>query len=201
MNSADAHSSNKQEQMIDATLTALRQAAQPPDGLEQRTLQSLSERTAETPRNRWRVVWLAVPVTVCTALATLSIYTLRQTQRAPSPMANNTPVSTDSASVRNPQLVEQLPTHETTSTPYRQARAHRTAVAHELRVVATDGDTPPPPAPLTEQERLLLQIAVSGDPGQRAMLNPEILARKESEEDAEFRNFFAKPTNVQTRNP
>ncbi len=53
-------------------------------------------------------------------------------------------------------------------------------------------------AALTTQERLLQQIARSGDPSQIAMLNPEILARQRAQKDAEFRQFF---TPQDTQNP
>jgi hypothetical protein len=55
----------------------------------------------------------------------------------------------------------------------------------EMRAVSH----PAPKAPLTQQERLLLQIAHAGNPHEIAMLNPVIRARQEAEEQADFHKF------------
>jgi hypothetical protein len=53
---------------------------------------------------------------------------------------------------------------------------------------------PAPEAPLSQQEKLLQRIAQSGDPHALTMLNPEIRARQDAEDEAEFRKFVEQPT-------
>ncbi|SNT31293.1 hypothetical protein SAMN05421770_107120 [Granulicella rosea] len=52
---------------------------------------------------------------------------------------------------------------------------------------------PAPPMPLTEQERLLLKIAHTGDPEELAALNPELRDRALAKGAADFRAFFPPP--------
>jgi len=48
---------------------------------------------------------------------------------------------------------------------------------------------PAPEAPLTLEEKLLLRIAHKHDPQQFAMLNPEMRAKQEADDQAEFQQF------------
>jgi hypothetical protein len=52
---------------------------------------------------------------------------------------------------------------------------------------------PAPPEPLTEQEKLLLQIAHRRDPQEMAMLNPAVQAQQQAAEAAEYEEFFKPP--------
>ncbi len=201
MKPSDTLASNAHDQAIDATLTALREAALPPAGLEQRVLQNLAEQTASTPRASWRLAWITVPAALCAVLALIAIPVVRHPQKAPMPVANDAPSSPGLVPVSSPKPPDQLLVGKAPNSHPRPPRVRRIAIVRENPVAAARGNTPPPPAPLTEQERLLLQIAVSGDPAQRAMLNPEVLAREESEGDAEFRTFFAKSQSSPTTNP
>jgi hypothetical protein len=66
---------------------------------------------------------------------------------------------------------------------------------------------PTPPMPLTEQERLLLQIAHRRDPANLAVLNPALLETQIARDSAQFQEFFAHPpvkadpANVPIDNP
>ena len=53
---------------------------------------------------------------------------------------------------------------------------------------------PAPPAPLTQEEKLLLRIAHKGDPQELALLNPVLRAARDAEEKAEVERFFTPPT-------
>ena len=44
-------------------------------------------------------------------------------------------------------------------------------------------------APLTQEEKLLLRVAHTGDPREMAMLNPEIRSRQAAEAEAQFKRF------------
>jgi hypothetical protein len=52
---------------------------------------------------------------------------------------------------------------------------------------------PAPPMPLTEQERLLLRMVHRGEPVELAMLDPRIVAMRDWEDKAEFRQVSATP--------
>ena len=55
---------------------------------------------------------------------------------------------------------------------------------------------PAPEAPLSQQERLLLRIAQSGNPKELAMLNSQLRAQQEAEDEAEFQKFVEPPTGI-----
>jgi len=48
---------------------------------------------------------------------------------------------------------------------------------------------PAPEAPLTDEEKLLLRVVRLGDPQVTAMLDHEVRARQEAEQEAEFQQF------------
>jgi hypothetical protein len=60
---------------------------------------------------------------------------------------------------------------------------------------------PAPPAPLTEQERLLVRLAHRGDPEELAMLDPNVRALDEAMSRAEFDKFFAPPSIPEDEKP
>ena len=53
---------------------------------------------------------------------------------------------------------------------------------------------PAPEAPLTEQEKLLLQIAQAGNPHEITMLNSAIRSQQDAEEEAEFKQYVDQST-------
>jgi hypothetical protein len=57
------------------------------------------------------------------------------------------------------------------------------------------------PMPLTDQERLMLDILHRGDPVQMAMLNPDERAARDAAERAEVRSFFVKPSPTVLEQP
>ncbi len=64
-----------------------------------------------------------------------------------------------------------------------------------VRVVATDVEVshPAPAMGLTAQERELVQLVRKGDVKELAPLNPEMRAKAEAQDAAEFQKFFAEP--------
>ena len=50
---------------------------------------------------------------------------------------------------------------------------------------------PAPEAPLTEEEKMLLRVAHTGDAEEFAMLNPEMRARQDAQMEADFERFVA----------
>jgi hypothetical protein len=64
-----------------------------------------------------------------------------------------------------------------------------------VRVVATDVEVshPAPAMGLTAQERELVQLARKGDAKELVSLDPEMRAKAEAQDAAEFQKFFAEP--------
>ena len=76
----------------------------------------------------------------------------------------------------------------------RKVRVWKTRVADSSNALAVEemraASHPPPPVPLTDQERLLLRIARKDDPVEIAELNPVVRAARWEEEKAEVQRFF-----------
>ena len=191
------------DQNIHRTLSALRNVATPP-GLEWRVLRVLDERLAkcskESPGGH-RAAWFSVTnqrhrwalAATCTvmlaAVATTLYHPGRRTPMAvtQSPADSTAPSTTKFASLPPlPPSLARLP-----PPPLHRAATHRVRLHIPAR-------TEPPsqalisqaPAPLTEQERLLQQIARAGDSSQFAMLDRDRLAQRVAEGDCEFGQFF-----------
>ncbi|WP_263366880.1 hypothetical protein [Edaphobacter bradus] len=82
----------------------------------------------------------------------------------------------------------------------RSARAtnpRRATTARNMDSVALDetraASQPPPPLPLTQQERLLLRIVHKGAAVELASLNPALRAARDAQEEEEFQRFFEPP--------
>jgi hypothetical protein len=69
-----------------------------------------------------------------------------------------------------------------------------------VRVVATEVETshPAPVMGLTAQERELVRLARTGDAKELVPLDPEMRAKAEAQDAAEFQKFFAEPAVVDT---
>lgn len=86
---------------------------------------------------------------------------------------------------------------ETASTPrfYLRVRqpprvdAADSVTLREMRAVSH----PAPEAPLTTEEKLLQRIATQAGPEEIALLNPEVRAQKEAEQETEFEEFAGQP--------
>jgi hypothetical protein len=69
-------------------------------------------------------------------------------------------------------------------------RRHRTHTVPAVRETQ-EASFPPPPLPLTEQERLLLRLAHRGDAQNMALLNPDVRAEQTAKATEQFQQFFA----------
>jgi hypothetical protein len=78
--------------------------------------------------------------------------------------------------------------------PERKVSVWKAGVAGESESLAVEemraASHPPPPMPLTEQEKLLLRIAHKDNPVEVAALNPAVRAARYEEEKAEVQRFF-----------
>jgi hypothetical protein len=204
------------EQAIEQVMSALRNS-EIPSGLENRILaaaQTRASRQNESRRRQWKPLWLlalerpfatrasaawraAMAVTVAGLIAVaLAIPVIHRHEHHPAPTGS--PLSAASGATANDAYI---PPHRANH-PIAPSRARTYArtvrsigspeapTLHEMRVV----NQPAPKAPLTEQEKLLLRIARSGNPHELAMLNPAVRAKQEAAEEAEFQKFVAQST-------
>jgi hypothetical protein len=189
------------EKTITKVLAGLRDA-EAPSGMERRILAAVEERTAErksaTPRWAWRAAFAAMTI-ACLLIATMAIY--RQgnttTQRH---YLDDQPLSANRVGAGVQKAV--LSPHEKvvparTITSARKIRPANAADADLLREMRAPSH-PAPTASLTDEEKLLLRVVHLGDPQVMAMLNPEVRARQEEENEAEFRKFADSTGNEET---
>ncbi len=80
--------------------------------------------------------------------------------------------------------------HNPSAAP-RDYRANRSEDRPLLRSASFAPSGPAPPAPLTAQERALLQLARTADPAALAALNPAAEQKADAEREAAFEKFFA----------
>ena len=175
----------------------------PPPNLEQRILQSLNQHLTarhalttarpQTVRQRLHaarhILFPTGAIAVATLLATLS-WTISQ----PHPNTTATHLPTHATAPTPTQLPTSTPTDVAPIplTPSLPA-THTPSPVTSLHPPLTAINRPPPPLPLTEQEKLLRRIALTRDPDQLALLNPEIRARNQAADEAEFQTFFKPP--------
>ena len=174
------------QEAIDRVLTGLRDISAPV-GMEGRVLAAMEQRAASGARWQWRrwLVGLAAAVVLIAAVMILRPqHTAKDgilptvTQPLIATVAKNQGRNTEILRPAQNGLVR-----------YRQAKPVRLESKH----VAELGGIPAPPMPLTEQERLLLQLAHRADATELTPLNAEARTRRDAEFDAEFQEFFTPP--------
>lgn len=204
------------DEAVERVLAGLREA-EALEGMERRILEAVREGVPE--RGRWAARRWAAPLRLAgtmswaTAAAGVAVIAgvlcwspLRGSHmggRAGNPnlMAKGqvgavaAPVAEFQAAAAGPV---QLPPRRLTAQSGNRIRARRPAGVREgdsgdLRKVSAVS-FPAPPMPLTEQERLLLNLAHRGDPELLAMLNPVARATRDAEEKAQVENFFEPAT-------
>ena len=190
------------DEAIEKVLAGLRNS-EPPAGLELRILAAARDRqstqtasgwlrksplrmlTSSVEHSGWRAAFATTAAGVILAVLVIPAIHPNRKPATQSKLPPDLPVrSSENANPRQPNT-----TTSTGMRPHeRTVRLVRTPVPmrpHKTRNL----DHPAPEAPLTQQERLLVRIAQSRDPHALAMLNSEMRARREAEEDAEFQRF------------
>jgi hypothetical protein len=201
------------EKAIEKVLAGLRNA-DAPIGMERRILEKLQDQAPAGARSggrrRWRPVWLVMPVrpvgsrfmawgivlagVFAVVFAIPAIRRLGHVSVMPKTISSAaSPVrpATSEVAVKRAQ-----PLKLRSEARWMKVSARRAEVASDSESLALEemhaASQPPPPMPLTEQERLLLRIAHKGDPVELAMLDPKLQAIRDLEERAEFQSFFGK---------
>ena len=167
---------------IDQALAVLRNAPSP-EGLEARVLASLChhEPLPHAARTHLRR-WLPAALTLATAAALIAMLFLR---------TSNHPSVSALAPVSHSTFLHAA-THSSLPPLARRTHALRTPTPLIPASVQLTS-YPAPPAPLTEQEKLLLEIAHRGDREDFELLNPETVTRELAQNMAEFDHFFPPP--------
>ena len=185
---------------IDRILTGLREA-QPTAGLEQRILEAIS-RQAPVTRPAWWPTWLTPrrPLAWATASALILVVALatHSIRRATPKAAEPTALPRITASI--PSNHDRSPTFHRVHNPPEfapQPKARAVQFARPPRASSAteigDPSFPPPPMPLTEQEKLLLRLTHKADPDALAILNPEARQQEEASLRQDFERFFPPP--------
>jgi hypothetical protein len=211
---------NSCEQAIDKVLAGLRDCEAPP-GFERRILEALEDRESAKSASRgrgrnplglltparwaatqpwaWRVVLagiLAVSVAITAIRPSRHVSTQSKVHAVP---AGSFSQEVPGGVAQNANLRPNNPiapiTHVGNKKPARNARLIASTDSVSLREMRA-ASHPAPQAPLTQEEKLLLRIVHAGDPQQMAMLNPEIRARQEAENEAEFQEFVEQSDKV-----
>src|SRR6185437_5172356 len=193
---------------IARTLAALNSAA-PPEGMEARIAQRLAAHSpAPVPFHNLRALipgpsWLRGALTgalVATAACALIFYTTRPHHPAQPQVAANTshPITGAPVTLKTRDICMGAPSiRDSHGADGWNESASRTRAPH-LTPASFAPSNPAPPAPLTAQERVLLQLARTATPAQLAALHRASDNSKQSdaEREAAFQKFFAPPPEL-----
>lgn len=204
---------NQHDDAVDKILAALRNAV-PPEGMETRIVQRLANHASSvpTPARHWHAglagststgAWWRGAIAGAAA-ATLAICAVLLVQHR----ARTTPIPAQTAAGSNATTPFSPSPHVTPTSQSRTIPCAHTTVfrvdtslpvkSQEDLHAQADGEStapsrPAPELPMTSQERSLARLAHTADPRELASLSPEIQARREAEDAAEFRKFFTPP--------
>lgn len=167
------------DRTIESLLAGLRDT-EPPPGMHHRILDATAVRQAITYSSR-RLLHLAAAMSLACALA-VTIW-------VPHHRHITTNLRSDAKNVDAPRT---KPPRTVADITHREPR--RSASRVSLRPTQTHG-FPAPPLPLTEQEKLLLQLAHRNDARDMNLLNPDLQAQQSAEAKQQFQQFFGMNTD------
>jgi hypothetical protein len=201
------------EEAIEKVLAGLRRTS-PPIGMDRRIMEVLEDPASRQPRWSWD---RRLPASIhpgatgfmkwCIGAAVVSAIALFLTADRWSTHADGPSKRISSSVATIPAVASEVVTNRSQATPFRSGVRRMKATKPERKVsvwkggVIDDSESlaveemraashPPPPMPLTEQEKLLLRIAHKDDPVEVAALNPAVRAARYEEEKAEVQRFF-----------
>jgi hypothetical protein len=187
------------DELVDRLLAAVRDA-EAPEGMKRRLATRLQNHSQATPvRRDWLRVMPSWAWGACVAgvivfsMVAVRINHSKNSIEVPTAVKPGAIVATDSVRAEGSAITAARP-HD----PILRVRAKSTT---EEPVVTSDEDSlavsemmapsqPAPEVPLTEQERLLLQVVRRGDPEELALLEPEKRAARNEKEKADVKRFF-----------
>jgi hypothetical protein len=201
------------EEAIEKVLAGLRRTSAP-IGMDRRIMEALETRASGQSRwgwQRWPLASLrpdATPFTkwsvgvsvVCVVVLTVTAnHRLTHVDSPPKRISSSVAAIPDVASAAAANSSQATPfrldvPRVKATKPDRKGSVRKAGVADDNESLAVEemraASQPPPPMPLTEQERLLLRIAHKDDPVEVAALNPATRAAQYEEEKAEVQRFF-----------
>jgi hypothetical protein len=205
------------EEAIEKVLEGLRSTSAPV-GMDRRIMDALEARTSARSRWGWHgwtlasvhpgatgfMKWSVGLAVVCAVVLTVTAdrwlkHVDSSSKRIASSVAT-LPVVTSGAATNSSQVTLLRPgvRRMKASNREREVRVGEAGVADDSDSLALEemraASHPPPPMPLTDQEKLLLRIARKGDPVEVAELNPIVRAARYEEEKAEVQRFFRSTT-------
>jgi len=202
------------EEAIDKVLAGLRSSSAP-IGMDRRIMDAVEARASARSRwvwHRWTLAsvhpgatgfmkWGVGLAVVCAVVLTVTANRRFTHIDSPSKRISSSVVATI------PAVATGVATNSSRSTPLRSGVRRMQGANPERKVrvwkagVADNSDSlaleemraashPPPPMPLTDQEKLLLRIAQRSDSAEVAALSPAVRAAQDEEEKAEVQSFF-----------
>jgi hypothetical protein len=181
------------EEALDRLLTSLG-SVKVDAGFEQRVLRGVEAHQAPTPAQRSpRLLWtfgLASAVAAALIGAAVMLHSGRRSGSQPAIARGELP------KVPQPEVAQAVSHAARVPGRMRGAAPRKDAESSPNRGSTMLASFPAPEAPLTEQERLLLRIAHTGDPVEFAALNPERRASVEAADEAEYLKFFPPPPPI-----
>ena len=191
------------EEAIQQVLAGLRDC-EASAGMERRILEAVRDRATARPAanwgglrplRHWAAMWpLAGGLALVVISVSLSFFLIHRTGHSPTRL----PVQAARAESVSPAASGKVAEENGTETI---ARTRGNAAARKrVRTNASDlailrdmraPSHPAPEAPLTEEEKILLRVAHTGDAEEFAMLNPEMRARQDAQMEADFERFVA----------
>ncbi|WP_263382942.1 hypothetical protein [Granulicella arctica] len=186
---------NEHDEAIDKVLAGLRDV-DPSPGMNRRILTAARERASvqsSSPWYRLGFAWpsrsLATGLLASAAVATIVVIALFA--------MNSRPIAPPSSQARLSPKLPVTVSPVSSPVPVNDARPRLVRsvqpVRDRARVTSRQPQLvsyPAPPMPLTEQEKLLLQIIHKNDPVEIALLNPDLRSRREAEDRDNFQKFF-----------
>ena len=176
------------EEAIDQILAGLRDA-EAPAGMQRRILAAMQTRAAaHSPRVSWLAAYWPVVCSTAVACGVIALFALR--------FPHSQALAPATAQAIVPSHTPTLPVVSAPAPPAPAifAPAPRRYTPAARAVTPTNiltASFPAPPMPLTEQERLLLQVARRGEPRAVPILDPDALAQQETLSEKVFEAFLA----------
>ena len=195
------------DDVIERALARLREA-EVPEGLEERIAARLTAHAAGRVEFRWRelfagtavagVWWRGALSGVAVAMVVMgAVWLAGRHARSGEVVARERVVAVPSApAARAVAVKEEVRSGEPCVSMPRVVRDSAATRRQELvRIARAEMEVshPAPAMGLTAQERELVQLARNGDVKDLAALDPEMRARAEAQDAAEFQRFFAEP--------
>ena len=185
-----------EDERLDRLLTSL-STVEPGEGFEERVVQAVHRRRAASRPTRiaaWTWTVGGATALACAMFVAAELRPWRDPQVG-QPLLSSSSVATaeeGKANAKDAKVAQRTQRRAVMSARMGERHDVLQVERGEERMVRVES-FPAPPAPLTEQEKLLLKIAHSGDPVELAALNPEIAEGLEDKSRSEVQKFFYKP--------